>query len=270
MAYYLVPPDGKPASIAPSLARIKRGVGTSKPYTNGTDGTQEVPDLCHMETETDNPTVIPQEILKQFQFTFLIRHPRSTIPSYYRCTVPPLDKVTGWHGFLPSETGYDELRRVFDYLRSKGHVGPKVAGRGNSNDVMSEQVAVGYKNVGQDATSQSVNGSQVENGDATLARSLPELDICVVDADDLLDNPDEIIKAYCKSVGLDYDPRMLDWDGEEDHKQAQEAFKKWLGWHEDALQSSALKPRPHVSREIYSVLRRFDDGADVYNPRRRK
>lgn len=157
--------------------------------------------------------MVPEEILKKFHFTFLIRHPRSSIPSYFRCTIPPLNKVTGFYNFDPSEAGYDELRRVFDFLKSRGHVGPAIAGEHNGN--------------------------------------LPkgEVSITMIDADDLLDNPNGIIEAYCKEVGMDYDPGMLNWDTEEDHAQAKRAFEKWRGFHNDAIESSSLKPREskHVS-----------------------
>ena len=163
---------------------------------------------------------MPEAILKQFHFTFLIRHPRYSIPSYYRCTVPPLDDITGFYNFMPSEAGYDELRRTFDYLREVGQIGPKVATRSKPGT----------------------------DGDSNV-------EICVVDADDLLDDPAGIIEAYCKSVGLDYDPSMLNWGTEEDHAQARDAFEKWNGFHNDAIESSELKPRQHVSR--YSLFSRI-------------
>ena len=215
MAYYLMPPDGKPASIAPSCASIKRGVGTSNASPNGTNGAQKEPYPYHTEPEQGNPTVIPEQILRKFHFTFLIRHPRSSVPSYFRCTVPPLDEVTGFYEYMPSEAGYYELRRIFDYLRSIGHVGPHISGQEN-------KVAA-------------------TNGQSNC------IDVCVVDADDLLDNPSGIIEAYCKSVGLQYDSKMLDWSAEEDHRQAKHAFEKWKGFHDDALNSSGLKPRLNVS-----------------------
>ena len=226
-----MPPNGKPASIAPSLARIKRGVGTES--TNGlgneangthnatTAGNTNPPYPYDTQSEPNNPTVVPRELLEKFHFTFLIRHPRSSIPSYYRCTIPPLDEITGFYNFMPSEAGYDELRRVFDYLRSIGQVGPKIAGQ-NSN-----------------------------------IETLPagSVEICVIDADDLLDNPYGIIEAYCKTVGLDYSPDMLSWDSEEDHQRARDAFEKWKGFHEDAINSTSLKPRQHVSPQSPSLLR---------------
>ncbi|KAL8706636.1 MAG: hypothetical protein Q9201_000333 [Fulgogasparrea decipioides] len=218
MAYYLFPPDGKPASIAPSLGRIKRGVGTSEAGTNGaTNGTTPAPYPYNTDAEPNNPTVIPQETLGKFHFTFLIRHPRSSVPSYYRCTTPPLDEVTGFHDFMPSEAGYDELRRLFDYLRSIGQIGPRIAG--------------------QSTDEHAANGGNTHG-----------VEVCVVDADDLLDDPNGILEAYCKSVGIEYDPDMLKWDTEEDQRQAEDAFRKWPGFHDDAMHSSDLKPRLHKKK----------------------
>lgn len=112
---------------------------------------------------------------------------------------------------MPSEAGYDELRRFFDFLHGSKLVGPHIAG--------------------QDGTT---NGA--ESG----------IEICVIDADDLLDNPAGIISAYCKSVGIEYSDSMLVWDKEEDHQAAKDAFEKWKGFHEDAIHSNDLKPRRHV------------------------
>ncbi|QSZ34881.1 hypothetical protein DSL72_007742 [Monilinia vaccinii-corymbosi] len=237
--HYLVPPQGKPATIAPSLGgtSIKKGVGTNggtngvdgasdgetnhhhanrditgytNEHTNGTSGSSKAPYPYDTLAQPGNPTVVPAEILKQFHFTFLIRHPRSSIPSYYRCTIPPLDAITGFYNFMPSEAGYDELRRFFDFLRSNNQIGPSVAGTPESAP------------------------EKLKDG---------EVSITVIDADDLLDNPEGIIKAYCREVGLQYDPHMLIWDTEEHNKKATEAFEKWRGFHDDAINSTSLKAR---------------------------
>ena len=121
MAYYLMPPDSAPSAIAPSLARKERGIGTLHapdsvhfPEVNGNNALSAHEGPAEME----NPTILPKEIISQFHFTFLIRHPKNSIPSYMRCTTPPLNEVTGFLGFMPSEAGYVELRRLFDYCRS--------------------------------------------------------------------------------------------------------------------------------------------------------
>jgi hypothetical protein len=240
MTYYLVPPNGQLATIAPSLGgkTVKKGVGTNGMNgemngTNGTNGTNGIVNGHHKapfpyetEAETRNPTVVPAEILKQFHFTFLIRHPRHSIPSYYRCTVPPLDKVTGFYDFMQSEAGFDELRRVFDFLVENKQVGPTRAGQ----------------------------HGELKDG---------EVSITVIDADDLLDDPEGIVSAYCKEVGIKYDPQMLNWDAEEDHQRAKDAFEKWNGFHNDAINSTSLKPRDstHVSSSgVLSFERDLDLG----------
>jgi len=145
--------------------------------------------------------------------------------------VPPLDKLTGFSEFMPSEAGYDEVRRVFDYLRSVGLVGPKIATH----------------------ETPGINGHAADNNGTTNGHPA-KVEICVVDADDLLDNPKGIIEAYCNSVGIPFDKGMLIWDSEEDQKQAKEAFEKWPGFHEDAMNSCDLKPRLHVSGLATSFL----------------
>ena len=228
ITHYLVPPDRKPASIAPSLSGLMHGAGSGELIANGlSDGSTTAPYPYHTVAEPGNPTVVPHAILKKFHFTFLIRHPRLSIPSYYRCTVPPLDKMTGFYDFMPSEAGYGELRRVFDYLHSNNLIGPKIAGLG----------AVGTEN----------KSNSITNSDSG------HVEICVIDADDLLDNPSGIIEAYCKSVAIDYDPEMLRWDTPEDHQQALDTFEKWKGFHEDAINSTQLRARLHVSSPITSL-----------------
>ncbi|OAL56223.1 hypothetical protein IQ07DRAFT_1090 [Pyrenochaeta sp. DS3sAY3a] len=216
MAQYWIPPNNNPATVAPSLSNYRRGVGTDttalSPVQTRSDATGP-PYPYNTKAEPGNPTVIPADLLATYHFTFLIRHPKYSIPSYYRCTIPPLDKMTGFYNFRPDEAGYVELRTLFDYLRSVGQIGPKFAGKSEANG--------------------EVNGHS------------EGVEICVVDADDLLDNPSGMIEAYCKSTGIKWEPEMLVWDTEEDQARAKVAFEKWKGFHEDALDSDRLRPRTH-------------------------
>jgi hypothetical protein len=233
--HYLVPPGGRPANIAPSL---QRGVGTGGTISNGINGVNGVngTSSSHQNENTpydikpapDNPTVIPAALLAKFHFTFLIRDPHSSIPSYFRCTIPPLDKLTGFYHFDPNEAGYDEVRRVFDYLRKIGQVGPRHAGDTDNKNFTKE-----------------INGNT--NGVHFAGNANEGAEICVVDADDLLDDPESILKKFCESVCLKFEPEMLDWGREEDRTHAREVFKKWLGFHENAINSDGLRPRSHVS-----------------------
>ncbi|OAQ95105.1 dynamin family protein [Purpureocillium lilacinum] len=191
MAYYLFPPEGQPTKIAESL-----GGGE----------------------EPGNPTVIPLDILRKFHFTFLIRHPRRSIPSYYRCVIPPLNEITGWNDFMPSETGYEELVRLFDYLIEQGIVDKD--------------------------------------------------HLTVLDADDLLDKPEAMIKLYCERTGIEFDPKMLVWD-QEDKEHAAKLFAKWNGFHDDVLGTDRLMARTHAQKTS-TVESENKEWTDKYGPEAQK
>ncbi|KAJ6444708.1 dynamin family protein [Purpureocillium lavendulum] len=191
MAYYLFPPEGQPTKIADSL-----GGGE----------------------EPGNPTVIPLDVLRRFHFTFLIRHPRRSIPSYYRCVIPPLNEITGWNDFMPSETGYEELVRLFDYLIEQGIVDKE--------------------------------------------------HLTVLDADDLLDNPEAMIKLYCERTGIEFDPKMLVWD-QDDKDHAAKLFAKWNGFHDDVLGTDRLMARTHAQKTS-TVESENKEWTDKYGPEAQK
>lgn len=229
MAYYLMAPDGKPTEIAPS-------VGESRPNGHVTNGTTNgTPKKGVGTSEPGNPTVLPLETLKKYHFTFLIRHPRRGIPSYYRCCIPPLDEVTGFKNFMPNEAGYLELRVLFDYLKKQGLVGPELAEG-------AEAPASG--------TNGHVNGHT--NGDTNGANGhkADQVTITVIDADDLLDHPREIVEAFCKETGIPFTPEMLEWDNPEDQKHVEEAFSKWIGFHNDAIKSKKLSARTQSHKTV--------------------
>jgi hypothetical protein len=157
MAQYVIPSDGK-ASVAPSLG----GNGHEK----------------------GNSTVLPRQILDKFKFFFLVRPPHKSVPSYYRCCIPPRSATTGFDHYRHSEAGFRELRILYDYL--------------------------------------------VENGQTPL----------VVDAEDIVRDPEQTIKAICEAVDLDFDPAMLSWDKDQD---VIDTFQKWNGWHTDVLSSKGFE-----------------------------
>ncbi|KAL3482030.1 P-loop containing nucleoside triphosphate hydrolase protein [Aspergillus californicus] len=283
--HYLLPPSGKKASIAPSLNRIKRGVGTQEAETvppaavgngtssstnresNGVNGpanghseeeqsengngvlgkksTSSAPYPYATAAEPGNPTVIPKEILSTFHFAFLIRDPHYSVPSYYRCTIPPLDATTGFTYYDPAEAGYDEMRRFFEYLRAEGMIGPHVATREQDADELLES---------------SSKPKPVGKPGAEL-----DVEICVVDADEMLDKPAPMMEAFCRSVGIPYDPKMLQWDSEGAHGYAKDAFEKWNGFHNDAIDSKGLTARKHP-RAPKSEAQFDADWTEKYGP----
>ena len=60
-----------------------------------------------------------------------------------------------------------------------------------------------------------------------------------------------MVEAFCKTTGIEWDPDMLVWDTEKDQGIAKEAFEKWKGFHEDALDSDRLRARTHEWKEKY-------------------
>lgn len=205
IAHYLLPPDRKPAYIVPSLAGNKLKAANGTAHTNGNT------------TTPSNPTVVPPSLLREFHFTFLIRHPRRAIPSYYRCTIPPLSAKTGFHNFMPNEAGYDELRRLFDFLIQEGIITPPQQSQQPNG-----------------TTNGHTNGHTNGNGG---------IKVTVIDADDLLDKPAEVVRAFCEDVGIDYHDGMLKWGDEEGQRLAVAAFEKWNGFHDDAIGSTELRAR---------------------------
>ncbi|OAA37127.1 hypothetical protein BBO_07826 [Beauveria brongniartii RCEF 3172] len=191
MAYYIMQPDGKPTDIAPSVG------GRAEP---------------------GNPTVLPLAVLGKFHFTFLIRHPRRSIPSYWRCCLPPLSDRNGFPYFLPSEAGYEELVRLFDYLLESGVTDKE--------------------------------------------------HLTVLDADDLLDNPEDTIRLFCERTGIDYSPAMLEWSAE-DGQIATEKFAKFDGFHDDCLRTTRLEGRSHAQK-VSTVESEDAEWTKKYGPEAQK
>ena len=177
MAYHIVPPSHSPNAIAPSLQH------RFKP--------QDPP----------NPSILPSSLLNVLQFVFLIRDPSASIPSLYRCFIPPLSEQTGEHTLDPSELGYREVRLLFDYLYPPASRSPSLSAK----------------------------------DDAPHTRAI------LIDADDLLSHPDSIVRSVCQLVGLPYSSSMLSWATLEDYNYAKSLFEKYAGYHEDALNSTGLR-----------------------------
>jgi len=58
----------------------------------------------------------------------------------------------------------------------------------------------------------------------------------VIDADDLLENPEEVMQAYCEAIGVNFNKKMLEWE-----PGPVPDWDVWAGWHENALKSSGFQ-----------------------------
>jgi len=69
----------------------------------------------------------------------------------------------------------------------------------------------------------------VENGE----------DPAVVDAADLIRDPEGTIRAYCEKLDVPFMPESLSWEPGE-----VTGWEMWTGWHEEAQESTGIKSQP--------------------------
>ena len=81
-----------------------------------------------------------------------------------------------------------------------------------------------------------------------------KLEAIVIDADDLMKNPREVLQQYCAFVGLQFDDRMLDWS--DDGRRTED--KPWdcipISWIRDVKETTGFRKTDKV----------HDTGADDY------
>lgn len=65
----------------------------------------------------------------------------------------------------------------------------------------------------------------------------------LIDADDLLTDPEAILRPLCDDLKIPYSSSMLEWPAPEDHAFALSLFEKFAGYHEDALNSKGFIPK---------------------------
>jgi len=91
----------------------------------------------------------------------------------------------------------------------------------------------------------------------------------IVDADDLLKQPESTFQLYCDKVGIKFEDRMLNW---EESSPDLAVFQEWMPWFEGVLttntfQPSATKPKspmmmPDLPRHVQKAI---DDNMVYYN-----
>ncbi|CAB4493200.1 uncharacterized protein OCT59_007716 [Rhizophagus irregularis] len=88
-----------------------------------------------------------------------------------------------------------------------------------------------------------------------LIKNLTEEEIALVDADDLVREPEKVLRKYCEMVGVEFKKEMLAWKAEKikrwDVKMADMYHVPDLYniWHRNASQSTGFNSVSHVSHE---------------------
>merc|ERR1719198_1672912 len=65
----------------------------------------------------------------------------------------------------------------------------------------------------------------------------------IIDADDLLEDPEGVMSAYCAAVGLPFDKTMLSWQP----GPVKELESPWSGWTDDIINSSGINRKAKTS-----------------------
>ncbi len=71
----------------------------------------------------------------------------------------------------------------------------------------------------------------------------------VIDSDDLLEDPNTMVEAYCKAVGLPFIPEALSWEP------GSRSEVRWYDgddsiWHDTLRNSDGLKPQPRKASDL--------------------
>jgi hypothetical protein len=120
-----------------------------------------------------------------------------------------------------------------------------------------------------------ITSSQDPDGEQKQKQQQQVMHPCLIDAEDLLRQPERVVKAYCRCIGLDYRPTMLQWDSREDDDHAAQVFATWTGFHRDAIESRGLKARKDRVSSLFSSRGTLigtnctNNGCSPADPRRR-
>lgn len=79
-------------------------------------------------------------------------------------------------------------------------------------------------------------------------------DVVVVDAMTFSENPVSILAAYCEHLGIPFQADSLSWEPSEVPE-----WERWDGWHDQAQQSTGIKPAERKDPELPRELREAYD-----------
>lgn len=107
-----------------------------------------------------------------------------------------------------------------------------------------------YKSCVDNATTGYTHFDKAEAGYTAMRDILdhveqqPDAPPCVIiDADDLLEDPEGVMSAYCAAVGLPFRPSMLSWQP----GPVKELESPWSGWTDDVINSCGITPKAKSS-----------------------
>ena len=82
--------------------------------------------------------------------------------------------------------------------------------------------------------------------------------LVIVDADDLLTDPADILSKYCSKVGLKYSDKILSWDPGYDANEHTPLLRLWDGWHDNIINSNGFQIRKQSQEEREEKERKIE------------
>ncbi|WP_017690714.1 sulfotransferase family protein [Paenibacillus sp. PAMC 26794] len=99
-------------------------------------------------------------------------------------------------------------------------------------------------------------GYQIQYELFQMATQIHGENVIVIDADDLCDNPQAVVKAYCKALDIPFIQESLSWKEREVPE-----WDEWKSWHLDALSSTSIrrnkKPEEPLSGKLLKAYNIF-------------
>lgn len=75
----------------------------------------------------------------------------------------------------------------------------------------------------------------------------------IIDADDVLRDPEPTLRQYCQHAGISFSDHMLHWEPNEER--IVRKFAEWGGWHDSAISSSGWeKPKRRCDAPVQPLL----------------
>ncbi|CAH3043111.1 unnamed protein product [Porites lobata] len=217
-----------------------------------------------------------KEYFQDAKHSFLIRNPKKSIPSQYRASENPEIQDSGWNYFDPQEAGFQELFEMYSFVKDNLDANPVVVDADDllesPKQIMKEyfdRVGIKYEEhmttwkpgeiiqAWQDVWVIAWRRGALNSSDSgwnyfdpqeagfqelfemySFVKDNLDANPVVVDADDLLESPKQIMKEYCDRVGIKYEEHMTTWKPGEIIQAWQDGWV--IAWRRGALNSSGF------------------------------
>ena len=116
-SYHFGPERQSPRYLNQPIQQSSSYKEMEKLLTKEYDGTDYIFSKDMAYAVENNFDMLLHKDLRHFQHTFLIRHPRKSIPSLYKASVN--FELTGWTYFDRTEAGFKQMYDLYNFVKEK-------------------------------------------------------------------------------------------------------------------------------------------------------